>query len=294
MEIQIQKNVALKNFCTYHTGGSALYFAEAGNWQTMLGLREFAKKQGISYVILGGGSNVLFADEGFPGLVIRNRMDKVEFHKNHLITAEGGVNLTKLLLLAAQKNLGGISGLVNVPGSVGGAVYGNAGIPDVWIGDVMMHAYILPTASNQPALVKPDYFKFSYRESRIKHTKDIVLAATLKLMPCPMALIRREIDEYVKKRALKQPMGNSCGSFFKNPSRFPSAGWLIEQSGCKGMKVGGAEVSEKHANFFMNTGNATSTDILNLALKVHGIVKEKFSVNLEPEVQIIPHNPFHA
>ena len=104
--------------------------------------------------------------------------------------------------------------------------------------------------------------------------------------------MRAEIDHYMKERLLKQPMGNTCGSFFKNPGQFPSAGWLIEQSGCKGMKVGGAEVSTKHANFIMNTGNATSGDIINLTIKIHSIVKNKFNVELEPEVQIVPKSPF--
>lgn len=292
MEIQIRKNVALKEFCTYRTGGPARYFAEAQNWQTFWGLREFATKENIPYVILGGGSNVLIADEGFPGLVIRNRMDKIYFHGQGIVTAESGVFLMKLILAAGEYNLGGITGLANVPGSVGGAVYGNAGIPDIWIGDVMMHATILPSGQNQPILVTPDYFQFGYRESKIKQTKDIILSATLKLQPMPKALIKKELDDYIKERARKQPAGPSCGSFFKNPKTFPSAGWLIEQSGCKGMQVGGAKVSEKHANFFMNQGQATSTDILNLALKVHGIVKQKFGIELEPEVQIIPHNPF--
>ncbi len=294
MDILIQKNVALSQFCTYRTGGPARFLAEAVDIPTMFTLREFAKQQGVPHLILGGGSNVLFADEGFPGLVILNRMNRVFFHGQGLVTAEGGVNLMRLILTAAEQNLGGISGLANVPGSVGGAVYGNAGIPDIWIGNVMMHATILPSDQNKPMIVPPDYFEFGYRESKIKRTRDIVLSATLKLTPCPKALIQREVHDYVKARALKQPAGASCGSFFKNPGTFPSAGWLIEQSGCKGMQVGGAQVSEKHGNFFMNTGGAASADILNLALKVHAIVKEKFNVSLEPEVQIIPNNPFNG
>lgn len=291
MEVQVQQNISLKNFCTFRTGGPARYFGEANNWQTMFALREFAKQNGLPYMILGGGSNVLIADEGYPGVVILNKMTKVHFH-GELVTAEGGVNLMQLILLAAEHNMGGISGLANVPGTVGGAVYGNAGIPDIWIGNVLMHASILPTTGNKPQLVTPEYFEFGYRESRIKRTKDIVLSATLKLSPTPKAVVKTEIQNYIKERTLKQPPGHTCGSFFKNPSHFPSAGWLLDQSGCKGMRVGGAEISQKHANFFMNTGDATSADILELAQQAHAKVQEKFNVNLEPEVQIIPFNPF--
>jgi len=293
MEIQIQKNVALRQFTTYHTGGPAQYFAVARDWQTFFHLREFAKKEGMPFLILGGGSNVLFADEGYPGMVVLNQMDKVAFHPE-AVTSESGVHLMKLIALAAQRNMGGISALANVPGTVGGAVYGNAGTRDLWMGDALLSAIILPENGDKPMQVDKDYFKFGYRDSVIKKTKDIVLAATLKLKPTPAGVIRIEVNEYIKSRMAKQPMGLSCGSFFKNPTHFPSAGWLIEQAGCKGMKEGGAMVSDKHANFILNTGNATTKDILTLALKVHQMVKEKHNTILEPEVQIFPTNPFKS
>lgn len=291
MEIQVQQNRALKEFCTYRVGGSAKFFAEARSAQEMYHLREFAKRQGIPFLLLGGGSNILIADEGYPGLVVHNKMNRMQIQGN-TVTAESGVQLMKLLLIAAQHNLGGISGLANVPGTVGGAVYGNAGTPDIWIGDIMTHAVILPANGEKPVIVSPEYFEFGYRESKIKKTKDIILSATLKLQPEPSLKTRAEINNYIKERTFKHPIGNSCGSFFKNPGQFPSAGWLIEQAGCKGMKVGGAIVSEKHANFILNIKNATANDIIALALKVYRIVKKKFNIELEPEVQILPTNPF--
>lgn len=293
MEIQIQQNASLKHFCTYRTGGPARFFAEARTVAEMIGLRKFAKEQKIPFLLLGGGSNVLFSDEGFPGLIIHNRMDHIQI-QGETVNAEGGVNLMKLILICSQNNLGGISGLANVPGTVGGAIYGNAGIPDIWIGNILLQAVLLPEDSDTPKIVGPDYFDFGYRESKIKGKKEIVLSATLKLKPEPEAKIRADVNEYIKNRALKQPSGNSCGSFFKNPTEFPSAGWLIEQAGCKGMTVGGAQVSPKHANFLMNTGTATSKDIVELAVQVYEKVKEKFNVELEPEVQIYPKNPFKA
>lgn len=293
MELQVKKNVSLKEFCTYKTGGFAKFFAEARNFQEMYHLREFAKMQDVPFMILGGGSNVLFADEGYPGLIIMNKMTKMHI-QGELVTAESGVNLAKMVLIAAQNNLGGISGLSNIPGTIGGAVYGNAGVPDVYINDVMTHAIILPSNGNKPVIVSPEYFEFGYRDSKIKKTKDIILSATFKLRYEPALKVRAEINHYMKERNIKQPMGNTCGSFFKNPGQFPSAGWLIDQSGCKGMKVGGAEVSPKHANFIMNTGDAKSSDIINLTVKIHQIVKKKFNVNLEPEVQIVPNSPFKS
>lgn len=292
MNISVQQNVATKGYNTYRVGGPARFFAEAKSWQAFYGLREFAKKQGVPYIVLGGGSNVLFADDGYPGLVILNRMEKIIFHGN-TVTAEGAVGTTKLVLIAAEHNLGGISGLANVPGSIGGAVYGNAGVPDVCIKDVFMHATILPENSNKPLLVGPDYANFTYRNSHFKETSDIILSATFRLKKMPSAMIKKEINQYIRSRVAKQPAGLTCGSFFKNPGTFPSAGWLIDQSGCKGMQEGGAQVSEKHANWIMNTGRATASDIINLALKVHKMVKEKHNISLEPEVQIVPKNPFH-
>jgi UDP-N-acetylmuramate dehydrogenase len=291
MDVKVEQNIRLSQFTTYNVGGSARFFARAADWKQMFGLREFAKQQGVPYFILGGGSNVLFADEGYPGLVILNQMDKAQFH-THSVTAESGVMLSKVVTLAAKHNLGGVSGLAMVPGTVGGAVYGNAGIPDIWISNIFMHAEILPTDGNGPIIVGSDYCQFGYRTSRFRRANDIILSVTLKLNPTPEPIIQTEINEYVKARVLKQPTGLSCGSFFKNPGQFPSAGWLIDQAGCKGMKVGGAAVSEKHANFIMNTGNAKASDIIELAMQVYKKVNDKFNVSLEPEVQILPRNPF--
>jgi UDP-N-acetylmuramate dehydrogenase len=293
MDIQVQKNISLREFTTFRTGGPAKFFAAAKNVQEMYHLREFAKKQKVPFMILGGGSNVLFLDEGYPGLIIHNKMSRMQIQGDR-VTAEGGVNLTKMILIAAQHNLGGVSGLANIPGTIGGAVYGNAGIPDVCIRDILTHAVILPANGDKPVIVSPEYFKFGYRHSKIKKTKDIILSATLKLRHEPDLKIRAEISQYIRERSIKQPMGNTCGSFFKNPGQFPSAGWLIEQAGYKGMKIGDAIISLKHANFIINTGNAKSVDILNLALKVHQKVKDKFGVNLEPEVQILPLSPFKS
>ena len=291
MNVDIKHNVYLKDYTTFRVGGVVRFFAKARNWQTILALREFAKKQGVPYMVLGGGSNVLFSDEGYPGLVILNQMNQVHFQQD-TVTAEAGVTWVKLLAKAAEKNLGGLSAFCNVPGTIGGAVYGNAGLPQLCMADVLLNATILPANGNRPMIVGQDYAQFGYRTSHFKTTKDIILSATMQLKPMPKALIKQEVSGFVKMRVRKQPAGLTCGSFFKNPARFPSAGWLIEQSGCKGMQLGSAQVSTKHANFFMNTGDATASDIINLALKVQKTVKEKYDIGLEPEVQIYPKNPF--
>lgn len=291
MEIKVQKEVSLRPFCTYKTGGNAQFYAEAANAKEMLGLREFAKLQKIPYLILGGGSNILFADEGYPGLIIHNKMSNVRFHDTYML-AESGANMTKALLMAAEHNMGGLSGLINVPGSVGGAIYGNAGIPDIFVSDALVEVTYLPENENEPITVAADQIEFGYRHSGFKGRQDIILSGVFKCTKEPSIKIRAEINQYAKSRALKQPAGLTCGSFFKNPKQFPSAGWLIEQSGCKGMQIGGAMVSEKHANWIMNIGNARSEDIIKLAFRVHKIVKKKFDVNLEPEVQIIAKHPF--
>jgi len=287
MEIKIQQNVRLASFTTYGTGGVARYFAIVKTWQEIYHLREFAKSKNVPYLIMGGGSNILFSDEGYPGLIILNQMDKLVL-KDKSTIVESGANVMKLILIAAKHNLGGISGLANLPGTVGGAIYGNAGIPGIYIGDILVNATILPENASKPIVVKPDYFKFGYRKSYAKETRDIILAATLKLKNIPEDITKNEVKSIIQMRKEKQPIGRSCGSFFKNPKEFPSAGWLIDQAGCKGMQVGDAIVSDKHANFIMNTGNATSSDIINLAKQVHQKVEEKFNIELIPEVQIIP------
>ncbi len=291
MQIKVQKGVSLKKFCTYQTGGSAKFLAEARSPEEMIYLREFARAENIPFIIIGGGSNVLFTDEGFSGLVIINKMRTIKIH-NEYILAESGALLTKVLLFAAEHNLGGISGLINVPGSVGGAIYGNAGVPDISISDTLLEVTFLPENENRPVTIKANQLEFGYRQSSFKGTQHIILSAIIKCVKEPTVKIRAEINQYAKNRALKQPIGLTCGSFFKNPMQFPSAGWLIEQAGCKGMQVGGAIVSEKHANWIMNIDKASSNDIIRLATKIQDIVEKKFKVNLEPEVQIIGKNPF--
>lgn len=289
MTVKIDQNIDLSKFCTYGTGGPARYFATAKSWRDVLYLREFAKKEKLEYLFLGGGSNILFDDKGFNGLVIYNKMTKMHIQGN-LITAESGANLSKVIMIASQHNLGGISGLATIPGTIGGAVYGNAGIPDICIGDTITNIIILPEGSNKPKIVNKDYAEFRYRNSKFKESKDIIISATMKLKIVPGIEVRSEINKYIKERSYKQPVGKTCGSFFQNPSQFPSAGWLIEQSGCKGIKIGDAMVSDKHANFIMNTGKAKSSDIIKLTIKIKDIVKKKFNVDLEPEVQIKSHS----
>jgi len=292
MKLEIKNNISLKDFTTYKTGGSAKFLIEVTNNEEMMQARHHARAENLEYILLGGGSNMLFADDGYDGLVILNKMDKIRYEAE-TVTVEGGVSIAMMVLGACKKDLGGISGMINVPGSVGGAVYGNAGIPDIWIGDILLEAVILPEDGYEPTIVKRDYFEFDYRYSILKKTKDIILSVTLNLEFKPEAETKEEIKKYSQERNAKQPIGKCCGSFFKNPEGEKPAGWLIENAGCKGMKVGDAEISEKHANFIMNTGNATTKDILDLALKAHKMVKDKFGVSLKPEVQIIPDNPFN-
>ena len=291
MELAIRKNIALKNFTTYKVGGPAMYFAEAHNGEEIFHLREFAKAKKVPFLIMGLGSNILFEDSGYPGLVVFNRMMRTHF-QGPMVTVEGGVPLSQFINTAARLNLGGMEQLIGIPATVGGAIYGNAGVPGFEVSDLLMHALVLPADSHQPVIVQPDYFHFRYRHSHLKEIKDILLGATFRLEPKPRAQIQRDITSILKSRLLKQPAGPSCGSFFKNPGQFPSAGWLIDQAGCKGLKVGGATISEKHANWILNAQDATAGDIISLAQKVYEKVFQKFNILLEPEVQILPNNPF--
>lgn len=255
--IKFQKNVLLAPYTTFKIGGPAKYFFIAKTSKDLLQAIEFARAEGLPFFILGGGSNLLISDKGFDGLVIKTQNTKCEIKNNRLI-AEAGARLGDVVGLSIESGLTGLEWAVGIPGTVGGAVKVNA------------HAF----GSDFRQLTK-----------KTKEENGIILSVELKLAKGDKRKSEALIKEYATKRKTTQPLEYaSAGCVFKNPvGKF--AGQIIDQCGLKGRKIGGAEVSPKHANFIVNLGNATAKDVAELIGLIKETVKKKFGLELEEEIQ---------
>lgn len=285
---KIKFDEALGLYSTFQIGGPADFFYNLENQEELHSLVNFCHAKHIPYFIFGGGSNVLFDDKGFRGLVIRIATKNIKV-KGTKITADAGVLVSKLLQESIKHDLTGLEPWIGLPGTVGGAVRGNAGCNGLETKDILTHAEIFNPLTGEIKEAKSEYFHFAYRYSKIKRTHEIVLNATFQLKPRKISKEEQKemIDNFRLARGTKQPFGKTTGSFFKNPSTQKPAGWLIEEAGLKGKTIGKAQVSEKHGNFFLNLGGATSKDMLKLVNLVKREVKAKFGIELEEEVQII-------
>lgn len=275
----IKQNEPLKNHCTFRIGGPADYFYTAKSTQEIPQLIEKAKSQNLPYFILGGGSNILFDDKGFRGLIIKIDTKTIT-NDNNEITADAGVTIPELVKFAAEHNLQGLEKWIGLPGTVGGAVRGNAGRNDLVTAQILTEAQVLDPETGKITTTTNKDLEFAYRKSRIKHSKEIVLSATFRLKPTD------QTPEQPPK-SQKQPPGFSSGSFFKNPSPQNPAGKLIDEANLKGTKIGKAQISPKHGNFLINLGGASAKDILALAKLIKKEISNKFNLNLEEEVQIL-------
>lgn len=293
----------LAPFSSMGIGGPADLFYKLTNIEELPTLLSLANDLQIPYFILGGGSNVIFADEGFRGLVIQMQAKKIAL-KDDLIEAESGALLSQVIQFALKNQLTGMEKLMGLPGTIGGAVRGNAGAFGTETKDFVTAAEIFsPTTASPIKLVTTDYLNFAYRSSKIKTSGEIILKVYLKLpkaTPEQAKSALAEAMEIIKNRISKQPKGKCSGSFFKNPdgtsvvetqnpaaAQLLKAGALLEQSGCKGLKQGDAQVSPQHANWIMNLGHATQKDILALKEAMQTRVKATFKLTLEPEVQFV-------
>lgn len=245
---------------------------------------ELAREMGYPVTVLGNGSNVLVADAGIRGLVIKTggclTGCKVEGTR---AIAEAGALLPRLLRITARAGLGGLEGLAGIPGTVGGAVVGNAGARGTEMGNLVYSLMVLD-GSGQIRNLQGREISFGYRSSDLE---GIVIKVALELYPEDPVAVSQKIRQNLSLRRQTQPLGEKCaGSVFKNPPG-RAAGYLIEKIGAKGWRRGGAVVSEKHANFIINTGGATAEDVLELMAEIRHKVLEAFGVLLEPEVKIL-------
>ncbi len=291
---KLQIGVMMSRYTSARVGGPAdmfLVVESALELQTAVSL---AYTLGVPTFILGGGSNVLVSDAGVRGLIIMNKAKAVRYRHSgaHVVcVAESGMNLSSLARQCIAKGLGGLEWAIGVPGTVGGAVVGNSGAHG---GD--MNSNLLAATVWEPGqgarVVTNEEMQYAYRDSILKReqgqpdARRVVLTAELKLTPEPVEVLMARADGFTAKRKQTQPAGASVGSMFKNPDNY-YAGYLIESAGLKGFRVGGAKISEKHANFFVNDEDATADDIRALFAEAWNSVRERFGIEMDLEVELV-------
>lgn len=281
--VQLPSN-CLKRFHTYGTLATARFIEEVTTKQELIAALSKAKKHHLKTVFLGRGSNVLFKNDNFDGMVIVNKMTGIVIEGNR-VTVEGGVNVPLLARRTSKKKLSGLEYLVGVPGTVGGCVCMNAGVAGLEISKHLKEVKAL-TKEGQEKIYSKEECGFSYRHSNFLDNGAFVLEATFELEESDTAHL--DMLDHLQKRLDTQPIKErNSGCIFKNPPLSISAGALIDQCGLKGLRVGGAVVSTKHANFINNDNEATYNDIMGLIKMVKEKVKEKKGVDLEYEVRIL-------
>ena len=291
---QFQINAPLAKYTSARVGGPAEMLLTVKNAQELQTAVELAYAYPIPYFVLGGGSNILVADAGVKGLVILNKAKQVSFRHTGfsvICTAESGTNLSSLARQCISKGLGGLEWAISVPGTVGGAVFGNSGAHG---GDMAgnLRAAAIFEPGQGAKIYTNDALDYAYRNSLLKREMDkrlsrrIVLSAELELTPESIEVLTARANGFTAHRKETQPGGASMGSMFKNPENY-YAGYLIESAGLKGYRIGGAAISEKHANFFVNDGDASAEDIRALIAEAWNIVREKFGVKMDLEVELV-------
>lgn len=281
------KDVSLKKYTSYKIGGIAKIMVYPKNVDKLVLLLNKLNKDNINYKVLGKGSNLIFSDEDYNGVIIKlDLFDRISINDT-VIKAGAGVSLVKLAYLAYTKGLTGLEFASGIPGSIGGAVFMNAGAYKSDMGYITSEVLVLTPELEVKTLYNKD-LNYKYRSSFLKHNPNyICLEATIVLRHGDKVLIKELMETRRQKRLMMQPLEySSAGSVFRNPEG-DFAGRLIEECGLKGFMIGGAMVSEKHANFIINKNNASANDIRNLILYVHDTVKEKTGVDLKIEQEFV-------
>lgn len=304
----LKHNFPISNLTTLKIGGPAKMFFCAKTEENLIDAVKYATCKKIKFIVIGGGSNLLVSDKGFYGLVIKNEVCGIE-QKGLTVCVKAGTPLQNLLDFTIKNGLSGIHKLSGIPGTVGGAVYGNAGAFGQTISDHLVSVTVLDatTHSLKPITLPKKECGFDYRDSNFKRNHYIILDVHFSLPTYDKNMLQKEAKEVLQKRLKKYPPGVLCpGSFFKNllalqvPEKILAnipnlkdfygkvpAWYFLEEVGAKGEKLGKIKISDTHANLFINLGGGTALDFYKLAKKYHKIVKQKFGITLEPEVQLI-------
>ena len=283
---EVKINALMKEHINFEVGGPADILLIPSKVEQIIESIKICKENNIPYFVMGNGSNLLVKDGGIRGVVIKlTGLTNLEV-KDEEIKADCGVMLKELSDKALENSLTGLEFACGIPGSVGGAVFMNAGAYNGEIKNVIKEAEVI-TSSGEIITLSKDELELGYRTSKVMKDNSIVINATFKLEKGNKEEIKETIDDLTKKREEKQPLEYpSAGSTFKRPEGY-FAGKLIQDSGLKGYSIGGAAVSSKHSGFVINKGNATAKDILDLIAYIQEKVKKQFGVELHTEVRII-------
>jgi len=312
MALTIVENEPLAKYTSWRIGGPARYFANAATPEELRVALAWAREREIAVFVLGGGTNLLARDMGFDGLVLRYRAQELRVEEEGDMGRAwiaAGAPMAGTVRRLAARGWGGIQWAEGLPGTIGGALFGNAGCYGGDVASALARAWLLVGDAIEEWPV--ERFAYGYRSSALKRTKDqrpktkdqrseveplvlgprslvppIVLAAEFNIRRADPRELAAQMERTAAERKAKTPWGSSCGSVFKNPPR-ESAGRLIEAAGLKGTRVGGAEIAQKHANYIVNLGGAGSEDVLRLAEIARERVLKEFGIELELEVQII-------
>jgi UDP-N-acetylmuramate dehydrogenase len=305
--VKAERDAPLARFTTMRVGGLADLFATAHNVFELRALARFARSRELPLTLLGRGSDVVISDRGIRGLVVHVRAEGTRIDAT-TYRAEAGVPMARAATETQRAGLSGLEFGLAIPGSVGGAVWANAGAHGSDVAAAVESVEVLGADGSEQRLGPADA-AFGYRDSRFKHAADgnagapasapgtpgtggtsgeIVLAATFRLEPADAATIKARLDEIRRWRQEHQPLGlPSAGSTFRNPTEGPSAGELIDRAGLKGTRIGGARVSEKHANFVVTERGATASDVRRLIDRIHATILERDGVDLRLEVELL-------
>lgn len=284
--INIQKNIPLSKYTFTKTGGAAEYLAFPKNLSELRKLVQASKEDKLPLTIIGNASNLIIRDGGIAGLVIiLTEMKQIKIEGN-IVTADAGAKIVDTAFAAANAGLSGMEFAAGIPGSIGGAIFMNAGAYGGETQDVADQVTVL-TRSGELKHYSNSEMNFSYRHSLVQENGDIVVAASFKLTPGDKLTILDRMHYLNALRRFKQPLEYpSCGSVFKRPKGH-FVGPMIIKAGLQGKQIGGAQDSMKHAGFIVNKGGATATDYLNLIHFIQKVIKEKFGIDLHTEVRII-------
>jgi UDP-N-acetylmuramate dehydrogenase len=286
--VKTSRDEPLARFTTMRVGGPADLFATVHNLFELRALVRFARGRGLPHMILGRGSDLVISDRGVRGLVIQDRAEGSRIDGERY-TADAGVPMARAATETQKAGLTGLEFGLAIPGTVGGAVWANAGAHESDMAGVLESSRVLD-AEGRETIVPVDQLGLAYRDSRFKHSpgeapRELILDATFRLSPADPDVIKARLDDIRRWRQAHQPLGQaSAGSVFRNPDG-DSAGRLIEAAGLKGFRIGGAVVSEKHANFIVNDQKGTAADVRRLGDHVRSVVAAASGIELRYEVE---------
>ena len=285
--MEIREHVLLAPYTVFKIGGPARYFCEVATVEELQEAFSWASGKSLPYVVLGAGSNVLVSDTGFSGLAIRMALREIRKEKEHDIYFGAGVSMASAVSVSIAEGRSGFEWGVGIPGTIGGSVYGNAGCFGGEMKDVVESVEVFDSQTAKNYKLSTINCEFGYRNSIFKkHPEWIIVGASLQLVAGDSTLSRQKVLEYTKKRTASQDIGTQCaGCIFKNPAH--PAGYLIDTAGLKGARVGAAMVSNRHANYIINTGGATARDVRALIGTIKEKVKQIHGVELEEEIRYI-------